>query len=73
MNDHLQLLSLNVEHVINQGMSSLSQKQTLINEVLNQSYEIVLDDGSSGHCLVNIHFHVSISLLIDFKFNQLIL
>ncbi|KAK1406669.1 hypothetical protein QVD17_42177 [Tagetes erecta] len=46
-----QLLSLDVEHVINQGMSSLSQKQALIDEVLAQSYEIVLDDGSSGHCL----------------------
>lgn len=46
-----QLLSLDVEHVINQGLSSLAQKQTLINEVLDQSYEIVLDDGASGHCL----------------------
>nr|XP_043634076.1 uncharacterized protein LOC122605231 isoform X2 [Erigeron canadensis] len=46
-----QLLSLDVEHVINQGLSSLSQKQNLINEVLDQSYEIVLDDGASGHCL----------------------
>ncbi|KAI3724623.1 hypothetical protein L2E82_36406 [Cichorium intybus] len=46
-----QLLSLVLEHVINQGMKSLSQKQTLINEVLDQSYEIVLDDGASGHCL----------------------
>ncbi|GJT98684.1 hypothetical protein Tco_1094202 [Tanacetum coccineum] len=33
------------------GLSSLSQKQTLINEVLDQSYEIVLNDGASGHCL----------------------
>lgn len=52
---HLQLLSLDVEHVINRGMSSLSQKQALIDEVLDQSYEIVLDDGSLGHCLVNFH------------------
>ncbi|KAM0014655.1 putative DHH phosphoesterase superfamily [Helianthus debilis subsp. tardiflorus] len=44
-----QLLSLDVEHVINQGVSSLAHKQTLINEVLDQSYEIVLDDGS--YCL----------------------
>ncbi|KAI7731485.1 hypothetical protein M8C21_016933 [Ambrosia artemisiifolia] len=44
-----QLLSLDVEHVINQGVNSLSQKQTLINEVLDQSYKIVLDDGS--YCL----------------------
>ncbi|GJU15195.1 hypothetical protein Tco_1143161 [Tanacetum coccineum] len=47
-----QLLSLDVEHVINKGLSSLSQKQTLINEVLDQSYEIVLRVlGASGHCL----------------------
>lgn len=46
-----QLLSLDLEHVINQGMKSLSQKQTLISEVLDQSYEIVLDDGAFGHCL----------------------
>ncbi|CAI9270448.1 unnamed protein product [Lactuca saligna] len=46
-----QLLSLDLEHVINHGKQSLSQKQTLINEVLEQSYEIVLDDGASGHCL----------------------
>ncbi|KAL8238293.1 hypothetical protein R6Q59_019374 [Mikania micrantha] len=46
-----QLLSLDVEHVINQGMISISQKQAIINEVLAQSYEIVLDDGSSGRCL----------------------
>ncbi|KAK9048738.1 hypothetical protein SSX86_032296 [Deinandra increscens subsp. villosa] len=46
-----QLLSLDVDHVINQGMSSLSQKQSLINEVLDQSYEIALDNGSSGNCL----------------------
>lgn len=32
-------------------MNSLSDKQTLINEVLDQSYEIVLDDGASGRCL----------------------
>ncbi|XP_076951780.1 uncharacterized protein LOC143625285 [Bidens hawaiensis] len=44
-----QLLSLDAEHVIGQGIGSLSQKQALINEVLDQSYEIVLDDGS--HCL----------------------
>lgn len=46
-----QLLSLDMEDVINQGMLSLSQKQDLINEVLDQSYEIVLDGGVSGHCL----------------------
>ncbi|KVI07732.1 hypothetical protein Ccrd_013921 [Cynara cardunculus var. scolymus] len=46
-----QLLSLDLEHVINQGMLSLSPKQDLIDEVLEQSYEIVLDGGASGHCL----------------------
>ncbi|KAK2969823.1 hypothetical protein RJ640_023552 [Escallonia rubra] len=47
----LQLLSLDLESVINQGMASLLQKQTLISEVLKQSYEIALGGGAFGHCL----------------------
>ncbi|KAF8014601.1 hypothetical protein BT93_H0424 [Corymbia citriodora subsp. variegata] len=46
-----QLLSLDLEAVINQGMLSLSQKQKLIDEVLDQSYEISLGNGAFGHCL----------------------
>lgn len=46
-----QLLSLDFDSVINQGIMSLSQKQALINEVLDQSYELALDGGAFGHCL----------------------
>ncbi|XP_030443076.1 uncharacterized protein LOC115665342 [Syzygium oleosum] len=44
-----QLLSLDLEAIINQGMLSLSQKQKLIDDALDQSYEISL--GAFGHCL----------------------
>lgn len=46
-----QLLSLDVESVISQGMLSLSHKQKLIDETLDQSYEIALGGGIFGHCL----------------------
>ncbi|KAK9106496.1 hypothetical protein Syun_022507 [Stephania yunnanensis] len=46
-----QLLALDPESVINQGMESLSQKQKLISEVLEQSFEIALGNGVFGHCL----------------------
>lgn len=46
-----QLLSLDLEAVINQGMLSLSQKQKLIDDVLDQSYEISMGNGAFGHCL----------------------
>uniref|UniRef100_A0A5B7BD01 DHHA1 domain-containing protein n=1 Tax=Davidia involucrata TaxID=16924 RepID=A0A5B7BD01_DAVIN len=46
-----QLLSLDLESVIIQGMVSLSHKQKLINETLEQSYEIALGGGAFGHCL----------------------
>ncbi|XP_010535036.1 PREDICTED: uncharacterized protein LOC104810434 [Tarenaya hassleriana] len=47
-----QLLSLDLDNVINRGKASLSQKQKLINEALEQSYEIVLNgDGEFGRCL----------------------
>ena len=48
-----QLLSLDLETVINEGMVSLSKKQVLIDEALEQSYEIALGGGTFGHCLVN--------------------
>ncbi|OVA14283.1 hypothetical protein BVC80_9027g41 [Macleaya cordata] len=46
-----QLLSLDPQFVISQGISSLSHKQKLIDEVLEQSYEIALGGGAFGHCL----------------------
>ncbi|OAY58961.1 uncharacterized protein LOC110607866 [Manihot esculenta] len=46
-----QLLSLDLEHIITQGMMSLSIKQKLINDTLDQSYEIALGGGAFGHCL----------------------
>ncbi|XP_042502850.1 uncharacterized protein LOC122080049 isoform X2 [Macadamia integrifolia] len=46
-----QLLELDPQSVINQGMTSLSQKQKLIDEALEQSYEIALGAGLFGHCL----------------------
>ncbi|KAL6183346.1 hypothetical protein ACLB2K_044757 [Fragaria x ananassa] len=46
-----QLLSLDLECLISQGMVSLSEKQKLIEEALSQSYEIKLGGGAFGHCL----------------------
>ncbi|KAL8457168.1 hypothetical protein ACS0TY_035131 [Phlomoides rotata] len=46
-----QLLSLDLDSVISQGMSSLAHKQRIIDEALEQSYEIALGGGSFGHCL----------------------
>ncbi|KAI4329768.1 hypothetical protein MLD38_028116 [Melastoma candidum] len=46
-----QLLALDIETVISQGMSSLSHKQKLIDHVLSQSYTIALGGGAFGHCL----------------------
>ncbi|XP_022855420.1 uncharacterized protein LOC111376683 isoform X2 [Olea europaea var. sylvestris] len=46
-----QLLSLDLESLIRQGMESLSYKQRLIDEVLEQSYEIALGGGAYGRCL----------------------
>ncbi|KAL4632961.1 hypothetical protein ACB092_04G087700 [Castanea dentata] len=46
-----QLLGLDVESVITQGMLSLSHKQILIDDALNHSYQIALAAGRFGHCL----------------------
>ncbi|KAL9155464.1 hypothetical protein ABFS82_09G005100 [Erythranthe guttata] len=46
-----QLLSLDLESVISQGMSSLAHKQSIIDGVLEHSYEIALGGGAFGHCL----------------------
>ncbi|PKI63326.1 hypothetical protein CRG98_016317 [Punica granatum] len=46
-----QLLSLDLDSVISQGMLSLSHKQKLIDEALLQSYEIALGGGVFGRCL----------------------
>lgn len=52
MVDLLQLLSLDLDSVIKQGMLSLSHKQRLIDDVLSQSYEVALGGGDFGRCLV---------------------
>ncbi|CAL0332612.1 unnamed protein product [Lupinus luteus] len=46
-----QLLSLDLDSVISQGMVSLSHKQKLIDDCLSKSYEIALGTGAYGHCL----------------------
>ncbi|KAL1823609.1 hypothetical protein DCAR_0311542 [Daucus carota subsp. sativus] len=46
-----QLLSLDLDSVIKQGMLSLSHKQRLIDDVLSQSYEVALGGGDFGRCL----------------------
>ncbi|KAG6384714.1 hypothetical protein SASPL_153531 [Salvia splendens] len=46
-----QLLSLELDSVISQGMSSLADKQKRIDEVLELSYEITLGGGAFGNCL----------------------
>ncbi|KAK2421624.1 hypothetical protein QL285_032234 [Trifolium repens] len=46
-----QLLSLDLDNVISQGMVSLSHKQKLIDNCLSKSYEIALGNGAYGHCL----------------------
>lgn len=63
-----QLLSLDLESVISQGIVSLSHKQRLIEETLAHSYEIVLGGEAFGHCLVScLHsFFVIFPLLFYF-------
>ncbi|KAJ8771984.1 hypothetical protein K2173_027161 [Erythroxylum novogranatense] len=46
-----QLLSLDLKSIIDQGMLSLSTKQKLIDEALDQSFEIALGGGAFGNCL----------------------
>ncbi|XP_038895461.1 uncharacterized protein LOC120083693 [Benincasa hispida] len=46
-----QLLSLDMETMISQGIASLSHKQKLIDDALNQSYSITLGGGVYGRCL----------------------
>lgn len=46
-----QLLALDPRSVIEMGKISLSQKQKLIDEALEQSYEISLGNGKFGNCL----------------------
>ncbi|RDY14246.1 hypothetical protein CR513_00706, partial [Mucuna pruriens] len=55
-----QLLSLDLDSIINKGMSSISNKQKLIDDCLSKSYEIALGNGAFGHCLaVNADFALS--------------
>lgn len=58
----LQLLSLDMETMTNQGIASLSHKQKLIDDALNQSYSITLGGEAFGRCLVS----PLISLLLSF-------
>ncbi|XP_047077110.1 uncharacterized protein LOC124687362 [Lolium rigidum] len=46
-----QLLELDPEQVISRGQVTLSQKQTLIADCLEKSYEIALGCGQFGNCL----------------------
>jgi len=46
-----QLLALDPRSVIDKGRDSLSHKQKLINEALEQSYEISIGNGKFGNCL----------------------
>ncbi|KAJ8625619.1 hypothetical protein MRB53_034149 [Persea americana] len=46
-----QLMTLDPELVISKGRATLSHKQKLIDDVLEQSYEISLGGGSFGYCL----------------------
>ncbi|CAI9780431.1 unnamed protein product [Fraxinus pennsylvanica] len=46
-----QLLSLDLDSLIRRGLESLSHKQRLIDEALEQSYEIALGGGAFGRCL----------------------
>jgi len=46
-----QLLALDPRSVIEKGWDSLSHKQKLIDEALEQSYEISLGNGKFGNCL----------------------
>ncbi|URE00497.1 hypothetical protein MUK42_21524 [Musa troglodytarum] len=53
----INLLALDPEHVIGIGKQTLTHKQRLINEVLQQSYKIRLGNGLFGQCLVRV-FHL---------------
>ncbi|XP_058090525.1 uncharacterized protein LOC131236960 isoform X2 [Magnolia sinica] len=46
-----QLLALDPQFLINQGQMTISRKQKLIDDVLEQSYEIALGGGLFGYCL----------------------
>jgi hypothetical protein len=50
--DLLQLLELDPEQVVSRGQVTLSQKQALIDDCLEKSYEIALGCGRFGNCLV---------------------
>ncbi|CAL9159747.1 unnamed protein product [Musa hybrid cultivar] len=54
-----QLLALDPEHVIGVGKQTLTHKQRLINEVLQQSYKIRLGNGLFGQCLAGNADHIS--------------
>ncbi|VAI48113.1 unnamed protein product [Triticum turgidum subsp. durum] len=47
----IRLLELDPEQVISRGQVTLSQKQTLIDDCLQKSFEIALGCGQFGNCL----------------------
>ncbi|KAL2892383.1 hypothetical protein RDABS01_008292 [Bienertia sinuspersici] len=65
-----QLLSLDFESVINQGIISLSHKQKLISEALEQSFAINLGGGGFGYCLA-VYVDEAVSELRSELGNQL--
>ena len=66
----VQLLALDPESVIERGKEAMFQNQKLIDEAVDQSYEVALGAGLFGRCLVtkpNPHsliFSLSLSLII---------
>ncbi|XP_054778581.1 uncharacterized protein LOC129286636 isoform X1 [Prosopis cineraria] len=65
-----QLLLLDVDSVISQGMVSLSRKQKLIDACLSRSYRIALGGGAYGSCLA-INADAALSELRSELGNQL--
>ncbi|QHO12888.1 uncharacterized protein DS421_15g510790 [Arachis hypogaea] len=59
-----QLLSLDLDCVISQGMKSLSHKQKLMDDCISKSYEIALGNGAFGCCLVCFLFSTYICELL---------
>jgi len=51
----MQLLALDPAAVIEIGRSSLSKQQTLIDQALQSSFQVQLEQGKFGQCLVSVH------------------
>lgn len=57
-------MTLDPELVISKGRATLSYKQKLIDDVLEQSYKISLGGGSFGYCLVCSMLSSSLIMLV---------